>query len=48
MSEIKEIVKEIDWTKGIISKEEAERFVNRLTVVLLRFAIKTKEHKKVA
>lgn len=46
MSQLIAHIRKIDWRKGIISKEEAERFVNRFAKVLLQQAIANKETEK--
>jgi hypothetical protein len=45
MSELIESIRKIDWKNGIISKDEAERFVNRFAFVILRQAVRSKEKK---
>lgn len=41
MSELKEYVKK-DFKPGIISKAEAERFVTRLAIILLKHALEVR------
>lgn len=43
MSDLSDRIKKIDWTKGIISAEEAERFVSRFARVLLKKALENKK-----
>ena len=42
MSELTDNMNKIDWKSGIISKEEAERFINRFAKVLLKKAVNEK------
>lgn len=45
MSAVVDQIKNIDWKNGVISRDEAEKFVSRFAMVLLKFGIQNLEKK---